>query len=96
MQGGRPRELNDELVARMHKSGVPIMQIAAWFGKTRGAVYVALKRAKGLPSTQTERIAELEEALRGLMYPHGHFTPACKYGRCSLRCRRALAALRKV
>lgn len=94
MSAGRPREIDDELVARMFKSGVSVAKIAAWLGKTRNAVYIAIRRSNGVQVSPAARVKELAEALEELRLPNGHFHKSCVEGNCHFRCRKAQAALK--
>lgn len=89
----RPRKLDDKVVHRMRRSGMPVTQIAEWFGVTRGAIHVSLRRAQGQTTSPQERINELEAALEALRLPDGHFSVRCQPGRCVLVCRTALRVL---
>lgn len=96
---GRPKTIDDVVAVRMFESGIPATQIAKWMGCTRGAVYHAIRRAKGIDSPP-DRTQELTEALESLRIYDGHFTDKCAKNRlegkaCPLRCRKAMAALRK-
>jgi IS30 family transposase len=93
MSAGRPREIDDVTVARMHRSGIPIAKIAEWLGKTRSGVYVAIRRARGQRGGAAVRITALEAALVGLRRSNGHYTERCTDGRCVLACRVARQTL---
>lgn len=73
--GGRPRTLDDAVVARMRKAGIPAAKIAEWFRVNRRSIYTALKREEGGDSPDAAR---MREALENIV-AHGEI---CLEGGC--------------
>lgn len=88
---GRPREIPDDLVARLAAEGVPTAKIAKALGKHPKSIAQALARAKG---KKQGSLAAVRKALKAFRDKLGHFA-ACR-SKCDPECRALRAALGEV